>query len=341
MESCTYLVAKDFLRREITSFERNIPIIIDGITEDEFSSVKEKLIANFGKVELVTSVKDGCEVGVAIGDLELAEKIVLPAVDFTKRRYFTYGDLLEIIRRLRDPDGCPWDRAQTHSSIRNCAIEEAYELVEAIDLNNIEKMTEESGDVLLQGLFNATIAEANGTFTPVDVINVLCRKLIDRHTHIFGTDKATDSEDALKYWEQAKAVEKGYSGIKEKLDSVPVTFGSLMRAYKIQKIIKKTGFDFSDVKGATEKIFEELRELDEAVTAEEREKEAGDVLFAVLNVLRFYKIDPELALNGTTERFARRFLYVEEKSKELGFELIPENIDIMEKYYQEAKKVVG
>lgn len=341
MESCTYLVAKDFLRREITSFERNIPIIIDGITEDEFSSVKEKLIANFGKVELVTSVKDGCEVGVAIGDLELAEKIVLPAVDFTKRRYFTYGDLLEIIRRLRDPDGCPWDRAQTHSSIRNCAIEEAYELVEAIDLNNIEKMTEESGDVLLQGLFNATIAEANGTFTPVDVINVLCRKLIDRHTHIFGTDKATDSEDALKYWEQAKAVEKGYSGIKEKLDSVPVTFGSLMRAYKIQKIIKKTGFDFSDVKGATEKIFEELRELDEAVTAEEREKEAGDVLFAVLNVLRFYKIDPELALNGTTERFARRFLYVEEKGKELGFELIPENIDIMEKYYQEAKKVVG
>lgn len=341
MESCTYILAKDFVRREVVSFERNLPIIIDGIDAEDFGKVKEKLILHFGGEELVTCTACGDERDVRISDLEPCQKIVLRATDFTQRKYFTYGDLLEIIRRLRDPDGCPWDRAQTHASIRNCAIEEAYELVEAIDLGNIEKMTEESGDVMLQGLFNATIAEANGTFTPEDVINGICRKLIDRHTHIFGTDKASNSEEALKYWEQAKAVEKGYSGIKEKIDSVPVTFGSLMRAYKVQKIIKKTGFDFSDVKGATAKIFEELKELDEAVTAEEREKEAGDVLFAVLNVLRFYKIDPELALNGTTARFTRRFLYVEQKSEELGFELIPENIDIMEKYYQEAKKVVG
>ncbi len=341
MESCTYFNAKDFVKREITQFERNIPLTIGNIDADTFARVKDKLTLNFGAEEVVTVLRNGKEERVRIGDLDLCDCITLSPSDFTARRYFTYGDLSEIIRRLRDPDGCPWDRAQTHESIRNCAIEEAYELVEAIDLKNVEKMTEESGDVMLQGLFNAIIGEANGTFTPNDVINGICRKLIDRHTHIFGADKAHDSEEALTYWEKAKAVEKGYSGIKEKIDSVPVTFGSLMRAYKVQKIIKKTGFDFADVDGAIAKIYEEVEELRTADTAEEREKEAGDVLFAVLNVLRFYKIDPELALNGTTEKFIRRFLYVEQKSKELGFELVPENVDIMEKYYQEAKKTVG
>ena len=342
MNSFTYFVAKDFIERKIANFECNIPIIIDGISEEIFPKVKEKLLFNFGKNAIVVILDDNGEsVESSVADLTYRPRLILKCSDFIYRDYYTYGDLLEIIRRLRDPDGCQWDKAQTNASIRNNAIEEAYELAEAVDLMDREKMVEESGDVMLQGLFHASIAEETDFFTPVDVINGICQKLVTRHTHIFGTNKAENAEDALKFWEQAKAVEKGQKSLEDKINSVPVTFGSLMRAYKIQKIIKKTGFDFADTKGALDKVYEELDELMTATTPESAEKEGGDVLFAVLNVFRFMKIDPELALNGTTNRFIKRFLYVEQKSKELGFELIPENVDTMEKYYQEAKKVVG
>lgn len=342
MNSFTYFTAEDFLLRKIANFECNIPIVIDGIDEDVFPSVKEKLLFNFGKKALacVMNEEGECE-EVEIENLDYHSKLIIQPSDFTERDYYTYGDLLEIIRRLRDPDGCQWDRAQTNESIRNNAIEEAYELAEAVDLHDREKMVEESGDVLLQGLFHATIAEADGFFTPVDMMNGLCHKLISRHTHIFGENKAKNAEEALKFWEQAKAVEKGYGGLRDKINSVPVTFGALMRAYKVQKIIKKCGFDFDDAKQALEKVYEELEEMMNAETPMEQEKEAGDVLFAVLNVLRFFKVDPELALSGTTNRFIKRFLYVEEKSRELGFELNRDNMELMEKYYNEAKKVLG
>lgn len=342
MNSFTYFTSEDFLQRKIANFECNIPIIIDGIDENDFAKIKEKLLFNFGKKAFVLVMGEG---GVAerirVEDLEYHSKLIIEASDFVERDYYTFGDLVEIIRRLRDPDGCQWDRAQTNESIRSNAIEEAYELAEAVDLKDREKMVEESGDVLLQGLFHASIAEEDGLFTPVDVVNGVCHKLVSRHTHIFGSNKAENAEDALKFWEQAKAVEKGYGGLEDKINSVPVTFGALMRAYKVQKIIKKCGFDFDDVNGALEKVYEEISEMMGAGNAQEQEKEAGDVLFAILNVLRFLKIDPELALSGTTNRFIKRFLYVEEKSKELGFELNRDNMDLMEKYYQEGKKVLG
>ncbi len=337
MNSYTYLTATDFLERRIANFECNIPLIIDGVNEGNFAQVKEKLLFNFGEQAVVTVDEVECR----LSDLENGTKITVKPLSFVERSYYTFGDLQEIIRRLRDPDGCQWDRAQTNASIRNNAIEEAYELAEAVDLMDREKMVEESGDVLLQGLFHASIAEESGFFTPVDIINGLCHKLISRHTHIFGENKAQNAEEALKFWEQAKAVEKGYGGLKDKIDSVPVTFGALMRAYKVQKIIKKCGFDFDSPEHALEKVYEELKEMMNASTDVEKEKEAGDVLFAVLNVLRMLKIDPELALSGTTNRFIKRFLYVEQKSIELGFELKAENMELMEKYYQEAKKVVG
>ncbi|MBQ8178700.1 MAG: nucleoside triphosphate pyrophosphohydrolase [Clostridia bacterium] len=342
MNSFTYFTGEDFILRKIANFDCNIPIVIDGIDEDIFDKVKDKLLFNFGKNATALVINDSGETeSVAIGELDYHSKLIIEPCDFVERDYYTFGDLVEIIRRLRDPDGCQWDKAQTNLSIRNNAIEEAYELAEAVDLMDREKMVEESGDVLLQGLFHASIAEEDGLFTPVDVINGVCHKLVSRHTHIFGANKAQNAEEALKFWEQAKAVEKGYSGLEDKINSVPVTFGALMRAYKVQKIIKKCGFDFDDVGGAVEKVHEELNELMSANGPVEQEKEAGDLLFAVLNVLRLMKIDPELALSGTTNRFIKRFLYVEQKSIELGFELNHDNMDLMEKYYQEAKKVVG
>ncbi len=342
MNSFTYFTGEDFILRKIANFDCNIPIVIDGIDEDIFDKVKEKLLFNFSKNAVAMIIgNDGQAESVAIGELEYHSKLIIEPCDFVARDYYTFGDLVEIIRRLRDPDGCQWDKAQTNISIRNNAIEEAYELAEAVDLMDRDKMVEESGDVLLQGLFHASIAEESGAFTPVDVINGVCHKLVSRHTHIFGENKAQNAEDALKFWEQAKAVEKGYSSLEDKINSVPVTFGALMRAYKVQKIVKKCGFDFDNVDGAVEKVYEEINELMSAPDAISQEKEAGDVLFAVLNVLRFLKVDPELALSGTTNRFIKRFLYVEQKSLELGFELTRENMDLMEKYYQEAKKVVG
>ena len=342
MNSFTYFTGEDFIQRKIANFECNIPIVIDGIDEDIFPKVKEKLLFYFGKNATTIILNgNGESEEISVENLTYYPRLIVKCSDFVSRDYYTFGDLVEIIRRLRDPDGCQWDRAQTNESIRGNAIEEAYELVEAVDLKDRDKMVEESGDVLLQGLFHASIAEEKGLFTPVDVINGVCHKLVSRHTHIFGENKAKDAEDALKFWEQAKAVEKGYSGLEDKINSVPVTFGSLMRAYKVQKIIKKCGFDFDDEKGALQKVYEELDELMSATTPSEQEKEAGDVLFAVLNVLRFLKVDPELALNGTTNRFIKRFLYVDKKSRELGFELKRENMDLMEKYYQEGKKVLG
>ena len=342
MNSFTYFTGEDFIQRKIANFECNIPIIIDGIDEDIFPKVKEKLLFNFGKNAVAVILSDNGESEeISIENLAYRPRLIIKCADFVYRDYYTFGDLVEIIRRLRDPDGCQWDRAQTNESIRNNAIEEAYELAEAVDLHDREKMVEESGDVLLQGLFHASIAEEDDFFTPVDVINGICHKLISRHTHIFGENKAQNAEEALKFWEQAKAVEKGYSGLEDKIKSVPVTFGALMRAYKIQKIIKKCGFDFADEKGALQKVYEELDELMTATTPQEQEKEAGDVLFAVLNVLRFLKVDLELALSGTTNRFIKRFLYVDQKARELGFELNHDNMDLMEKYYQEAKKILG
>ena len=341
MNSFTYFTGEDFIERKIANFECNIPIIIDGIDEDIFEKVREKLLFNFGKNAKVIILNDNGESEeVSVDALTYRPRLVVKCADFIDRDYYTFGDLIEIIRRLRDPDGCQWDKAQTNESIRNNAIEEAYELAEAVDLKDHDKMVEESGDVLLQGLFHASIAEESDFFTPVDVINGICHKLVSRHTHIFGTNKAQNAEEALKFWEQAKAVEKGYSGLEDKIKSVPVTFGALMRAYKVQKIIKKCGFDFLDVDGALQKVQEELLELMSATTPEEQEKEGGDVLFAVLNVFRFMKIDPELALSGTTNRFIKRFLYVEQKAKEEGFELCPENVDLMEKYYQESKSIL-
>lgn len=320
-ESFVLLSETDFLLRKINNFDNNIPLIIYDVTNEQ--AVNEKIKKFFGNPEV--SKFDNC--------------LVIKAVDFMKREVYSFGDLVEIIKRLRDPDGCPWDRAQTNKSIRENAVEEAYELVEAIDMNDDEKMVEEAGDVLLQGLFNAVIAEDENRFSINDVISGICKKLVFRHTHIFGDNKAENSEDALKFWEQAKAVEKGQKTLKDKIDSVPKTFGALMRALKVQKIIKKTGFEFPSISEAEKKVFEEIEEFQNATDAANREEEGGDLLFSVVNILRMNKIDPELALNATTEKFIKRFAYVEENAIKSGKKLEQCTLEEMESWYQQSKQL--
>ncbi len=257
--------------------------------------------------------------------------------DFMSMQNYTFDDLIEIIQCLRAPDGCPWDREQTPESIKTNILEEAYELTEAIDLGDDEKMCEECGDVVLQGIFCAVMRAEKGGFTVADVINGLCKKLVGRHTHIFGKDKAQNGEEALAFWEKAKAKEKHYSTIEDKLDSIPKTFTALQRANKVQKTAKKTGFEFANVQDAEQKILEELKEFDQAEGAE-KEKEGGDLLFSVVNVLRMSKIDPEVALTGTTDKFLRRFRFMLEEARKLGKDLEEMPIEEQEALYQESKK---
>ncbi|MCL2630466.1 MAG: hypothetical protein FWD49_02940 [Firmicutes bacterium] len=191
--SLAVYTAKVFLKDNITQFEPNITLIVHGITDKNRNAVVFKIKDIFGK-NADTS--------------EIRGTITIQPTPFQERARLTFGDLLEVMRRLRSENGCPWDKAQTHASIRENLLEEANELAEAIDLNDRDKMLEESGDVLLQAIFHAIIAEENGEFSINDMITALTKKLIWRHTHIFGTDHANNPEEALEFWKKAKAVEK-------------------------------------------------------------------------------------------------------------------------------------
>ncbi|MFA6866410.1 MAG: nucleoside triphosphate pyrophosphohydrolase [Clostridia bacterium] len=318
----TLTTKNNFLKRSSNTFDTNLPLVINNIDKNNLDEIKSKVEYNFGKVTY---------------QIENDILYVLPTTFFEKTQY-TFGDLVEIIHRLRDDDGCMWDKAQTNMTIRANAIEEAYELVEAVELDNSDKMKEEFGDVLLQGIFNAVISEDEKKFGANEVVTGLCQKLITRHTHIFGKDKATTEKEALICWEKAKAVEKKQKNVMDKISDVPFTFNALMRAYKVQKIIKKTGFDFPNINEAIDKIYEEV---DEFIKADkiDKESEAGDMLFSVVNVLRMSNIDPEVALTGTTTRFVKRFKYVIEQAELQGKKVEQLSLEQMDKFYQEYKKI--
>lgn len=325
----TVISAPCFLSDDFLDVNFNISLTVCGITSNNFDDVKKKLMSFYGDNGALSG---GCK----IKDAVFSESITVDGCSFLERSRYSYNDLLDIIFKLRRPDGCPWDRAQTHETIRENAIEEAYELTEAVDLKDIEKIREESGDVLLQGLFHAVIAEESGEFTTADTVSDLCKKLIGRHTHIFGENKANNAAEALKFWEEAKAVEKKQKSAAEKIDAVPVTFTALMKANKIQKIAAKCGFDFDDALSASVKVTEELKELfEDNANAEE---ESGDLLFAAVNVIRLLGVNPELALLKSTDKFKSRFNFVEKKAAESGRRVNDCALAELESFYKLAKQ---
>ena len=221
-------------------------------------------------------------------------------------------DLVRIMEILRAPDGCPWDRVQTHQSIRRNMLEEAYEVCEAIDNLDYAHMKEELGDVLLQVVFHASMANSAGQFDLNDVVDGVCKKLVFRHPHLFGDVQADDPNGALNAWEAAKQVEKGQKSATDTLDAVARSLPALMRAEKIQSKAAKAGFDWKDILPALDKLSEEVEELKKAVADNSNiEEELGDVLFAAVKVGRFAGKDSELALHATCEKFIRRFEKVE------------------------------
>lgn len=230
--------------------------------------------------------------------------------DFQCKEFYTIEDLLLIIRLLRAPDGCPWDREQTHESIKKNFIEETYEVIEAIHKQDTALLQEELGDVLMQVVFHAQMEEERGTFTFADVVNGVCQKLVERHPHVFGDTEVGGAQDVLRNWDDIKRKSKAQKTYTQSMQAVPRELPALMRADKIQQKAQKAGFDWPDVTGALEKVREETAELENAVEKRDAanvQEELGDVLFSVVNVSRFLSLDAEEALTAATDKFMNRF----------------------------------
>jgi len=249
--------------------------------------------------------------------------------------------LVEIMRRLLAPGGCPWDREQTLHSLRTYVIEEAYEVVDAIDKGAPDALREELGDLLLQVVFQAELARAQQWFALDDVIDAICDKLIHRHPHVFGDTEVSGSREVILNWEKLKAAERKSNGGGGVLDGVPGSLPALLRAMRVGEKASRVGFDWPDAAGARGKLDEELGEMDSAFAAGDREamrRELGDVLFTVANLARKAKIDPEAALRDTLNRFTRRMQLVEEELKATDREFAGMTAEQLDELWVRAKK---
>ena len=248
--------------------------------------------------------------------------------------------LTDVMATLRSPGGCPWDMEQTHSSIRKSLIEEVYELLEAIDNMDYENMKEELGDVLLQVVFHARLAEEEGAFTMQDVVDEIVNKLIRRHPHVYGTIEVGSSDEVLQNWDAIKQTEK-----KERthvLDGVTKGQPALMRAYKLNSKAAKAGFDWPDNDGVWNKVLEEAAELKEAVAfknKEEQEHELGDLLFSIAAYAKHIGLEPETALNAANNRFVKRFSYVESCVEESGRDWKDFTLAELDAFWNKAKLI--
>lgn len=244
-----------------------------------------------------------------------------------------FQKLVNLVERLRRE--CPWDREQTNISIKNNLIEEAYELLEAIEEDDNQKMIEELGDLLLQVVFHSQIKKDEGSFDINTVIENLIQKLIRRHPHIFGESQVSNSQEVLDQWHKIKQKEREGSSI---LDGIPKRMPALIRAVKVQNRAAKVGFEWESIDDVWKKVEEELNELKEAKSQKEKTHELGDVLIALTNLARFLKIDPEEALHLSVDRMIQRFNYIEEKARQTGKSLEEMTLEEMDNYWNQAKQ---
>ncbi|NMP37725.1 MAG: nucleoside triphosphate pyrophosphohydrolase [Clostridiales bacterium] len=262
-------------------------------------------------------------------------------MDFEQKEKYYAEDLVSIMKLLREPGGCPWDAEQNHQSIRKNFIEETYEVLEAIDTENPELLCEELGDVMLQIVFHAQMEAEKGVFDFSDVTDGICRKLIERHPHVFGEVSVANSDEVLVNWDAIKRKTKNQKSVSESMNSVPKVFPALMRSEKIQSKARKAGFDWNDNgEGAFEKLSEETNELKAAAESgshEDIEEELGDVLFSAVNISSFLKCDPEEALTKATDKFISRFTAVENAAKEKGIDMQTASLEQLDELWNEAK----
>lgn len=257
------------------------------------------------------------------------------------KEIYTFDDFKKIIEILRSPEGCPWDREQTHNTIRNEFIEETYEAVDAIDRGDKTDLCEELGDVLLQIMLHSQIADENGDFNVEDVIDGVAKKMVLRHPHVFGDVSVENSAQVLENWDKIKKTEKHQTSYTDTLKSVPMSYPALMRAQKIQKRAGKVGFDFESIEAPLQKLNEEHAELLEAIATGDKEKiteEYGDLLFTMVNISRFLKIDSEEALQKASDKFIKRFEAVEDAADKKGKDMKEMSLKELDALWDDVKK---
>ncbi len=275
-------------------------------------------------------------------EMELSNltSVYVPPVEDEQILYKDFRKLRGIITELRGPNGCPWDKKQTHQSLKKYLIEESYELLEAIDNDDIDHMIEELGDVLLQVMLHAQIGEDEGYFSIDDVIEGLSSKMVRRHPHVFGDKTAENEEDVLRNWQEIKEQEKG-GAVNSLLKGAGKGLPNLLKAYELQKEAAKVGFDWKTVAPILDKVKEEIEELSAEIDGsgqlEDIQLEYGDLLFALVNFARHYDINPEEALYKTNQKFMRRFAYIEQKAAENGRKLEDHSLEELDVYWDEAK----
>ena len=265
-------------------------------------------------------------------------------VDFQQKSNYSIDDLIEIVKLLRGEGGCPWDREQTHESIKADFIEETCEAIEAIDLKDTELLREELGDVLLQVVFHCRLEEEVGSFRFEDICDGICKKLIVRHPHGFGSVQADNTDQVLKNWDAIKMQTKGQESYTDTLTSVAKSLPALMRAQKVGKRAMRAGMDFRTAQDAIDCIANEKAELDAAVANGDKkniEEELGDLLFSCVNAARHLGVDAELALKASTEKFINRFSVTEELTKAEGLNMKELPIEELDLYWDKAKSIIN
>ncbi|MBE6067716.1 MAG: nucleoside triphosphate pyrophosphohydrolase [Clostridium lundense] len=322
------------------------------------TQVYNKFIASEIKLALLDYYKDDTKIyfirAAGVKNLEIVREIPLyeldrqEEIDYLTSVYIPkdlnnnkdFYDLLEVMKTLRGEGGCPWDREQTHESLKKYLLEESYEVIEAIENKNDDMLIEELGDVLLQVVFHAEIGNEEGFFNINDVIQSICNKMIDRHPHVFGEVDVENSNEVLNNWDKIKKKEKGFKTYTEEMKHIAKILPALIRAEKVQKKAAKVGFDWDKIEDAFDKVKEEFYEVKDVYKNNNREKileEVGDLIFSVVNVARFLDIDPEFALNYTIDKFINRFSHIEQTAIDKGLKLENMTLQEMDLLWEEAK----
>lgn len=271
-------------------------------------------------------------------DIDDLTSIYVPPME-GKYDFYTF---MRVVEQLRDKDeGCPWDKEQTHASLKKYLIEESYEVLEAIDLEDYESLQEELGDVLLQILLHSTIGKEKGEFNVHEVIRTVAEKMVYRHPHVFKKEEVMTSGEVKDQWEELKKKEKKEASLGQALEKISKFNPSLTRAEKIQGKARKYGFDWQDIDDVFSKLFEEIQEVKDAISDKsqiEVERELGDLLFSVVNLSRFLKVDPEITLNETSDRFVNRIQLMEAEISKAGLDFQALSLENLDKYWENAKK---
>jgi tetrapyrrole methylase family protein/MazG family protein len=340
----TLLEAQSLLSAHYPPFPPDMPALLTEIDSRGLAlQVKKVLLAVYPQAYGVFVVNEGKMKEERLGELEsndfsASTCLYLPPLG----EGTSFESFAEIVAHLRAPDGCPWDRKQTHQTLRTHLLEEAYETLTAMDENDSAEMCEEFGDLLLQIVLNAQIATETDEFTTASIIKGIYDKIVRRHPHVFGNVELNSVDGVLQNWEKIKEKERKDNGVGEKekglLDSIPSALPALTQALEYQDRAARVGFDWPEVEGVLDKVREEIEEIKQAQNIDEVTAELGDLFFVLVNLARWRKVDAESALRGTNMKFKKRFAYVEQGAKKQGRNLSDMTLGEMDAFWDEAKK---